>query len=99
MNNLGNVNVAVQVLPMNGDKNAYAIVDSAIAAIEASGLKYFVSPFETTIEGPYDEVMQLVKEVQLVCFREGAKNLLTNLKIQSASTGQVTISDKMEKYE
>lgn len=93
------VNVAVQVLPTAKDKHPYQIVDSAIQAIEESGLQYRVCPFETVIEGPYTEVMALVERVQQACYEAGAESVITYVKIQSHRSQAVTIADKMEKYD
>jgi uncharacterized protein YqgV (UPF0045/DUF77 family) len=97
MNNI--VNVAIQVLPTSKDKKTYDLVDEAIAIIKASGFKYKVCPFETVVEAPYDDVMKLVKKVQEACYVAGAEKLLCYLKIQSNKNEDVTIYDKMKKYE
>ncbi len=92
------VNVALQVLPRAKDKDTYALVDEAIGMIAASGLKYQVCPFETVIEGGYDEVMALVKKVHEACYQAGTETMMTYMKIQTSATGEVRIEDKMEKY-
>lgn len=97
MNN--NVNIAVQVLPKSMSKETYDLVDDAIKVIDQSGLKYRVCPFETVIEGPYKEIMQVVEKLQEVCFENGADELLVYLKIQNRKDGNVTIEDKMKKYD
>ncbi len=93
------VNVALQVLPMSNDHEMYDLVDAAIAVIQNSGLKYRVTPFETVIEGSYVDVMALVEEVQAACYLNGAQKLLCNLKIQSHQSEDVTIEDKVGKYD
>lgn len=93
------VNVAVQVLPLINSNKVYPIVDEAIKVIENSGLKFKVCPFETVIEGSYSEVMEVIEKVQAVCFDAGAIDLICNLKIQSSSTKEVRIEDKIEKYD
>lgn len=98
MEQLGQVNIAVQVLPKSQNKDTYQIVDKAIELISASGFKYEVCPFETVIEGPYNEVMELVKQIQLTCYKHGAEGLITNIKIQSNALNNVTIDDKIGKY-
>jgi uncharacterized protein (TIGR00106 family) len=92
------INLALQVLPSSLKNHPYDIVDEAIKVIEQSGLKYKVTPFETVIEGHYDEIMNLVKRVQEACYKAGADSLMTYIKIQS-SRRDVTIEDKMAKYE
>lgn len=56
------VNIALQVLPSSDTHHPYDLVDKAIEVIAASGLNYQVTPFETVIEGTYDEIMEVVKK-------------------------------------
>ncbi len=93
------VNLALQVLPQAEGKDSYDLVDLAIKEISSSGLKYKVCPFETVIEGTYDEVMALVKRVQEVLEKNGTEKLMTYIKIQTLFQTDVTIEDKMRKYE
>jgi len=94
------VNVAVQVLPSaSSKKEAYAIVDKAIAVIHQSGVKYRVTPFETVMEGKYSELMNIVAQVQAVCYEYGATDLMCYVKIQSSGDKDVTIEDKMAQYD
>jgi len=93
------VNVAIQVLPQSATKKAYDLVDVAIEVIKKSGLKYRVCPFETVVEGPYDKIIQTVEEMQLKCFENGAEELLVYLKIQNRNNVDVTIEEKMHKYD
>jgi len=93
------VNVAVQVLPTAPTKAAYDVVDEAIAVIANAGIKYRVTPFETVMEGSYDELMEIVKQVQIACFKAGAEKVMCYVKVQSNASEDVTIEDKMEKYD
>lgn len=97
--NRNKINLALQVLPQAEGKNSYDLVDEAIAEIKASGLKYRVCPFETVIEGYYDEVMALVKRVHEALERSGTKKLMTYIKIQTVFQEDVTIEDKMQQYD
>lgn len=92
------INLALQVLPSSTKQHPYRIVDEAIKIIEKSGLRYKVTPFETVIEGAYDDVMKVAKEAQEACYEAGAESLMTYIKIQS-SVQNVSIDDKMEMYE
>lgn len=93
------VNVAVQVLPVSKEVNSYSIVDKAIEVIEKSGVTFRVTPFETVMEGEYTVLMNIVEEVQKVCYNAGADSVMCYVKIQSVKNGEVTILDKMEKYD
>ncbi len=93
------INVAIQVLPRSSTKGTYELVDIAIELIQKSGLNYRVCPFETVVEGYYDEVMQVVKDIQEAVYTGGAEEIITNLKIQTRHNQDVLIDDKMYKYE
>ena len=67
-----NASVAIQVLPSVEGEDVIRIVDEVIAYIKSSGLNTYVGPFETTIEGDYDQLMEIVRECQLICIRAGA---------------------------
>lgn len=93
------VNLALQILPMGTEKpEAYALVDKAIAIIEKSGLKYQVCPFETVLEGSYDEVMAVAKACQAAVLAAGAEHMMVYMKVQHSRDVDVAIADKMEKY-
>ena len=92
------VNLALQILPTSKTIHPYLIVDKAIEVIAVSGLRYKVTPFETVMEGSYEDIMNVVKLAQEACYKAGADSLMTYIKIQS-STKDVSIDDKMEKYE
>ncbi|GET29550.1 MTH1187 family thiamine-binding protein [Prolixibacter sp. SD074] len=92
------INLALQVLPRAKEKDTYDLVDEAIRIIQESGVKYRVCPFETVMEGEFDELMGVVKKVHEACYAAGAENMLAYVKIQSNGKTPVTIEDKMAKY-
>jgi len=92
------VNIALQILPSSKVIHPYTLVDKAIEIIANSGLRYKVCPFETVMEGTYEDIMKVVEQAQDACYEAGAESLMTYIKIQS-SLKDVSIEDKMEKYE
>ncbi|MCG6189907.1 thiamine-binding protein [Maribellus maritimus] len=92
------INVAIQVLPEAEGKLKYTLVDEAIAAIEKTGLKYRVCPFETVVECTFQDLSGLIENIHDACKAAGTEKMLTNLKIQVNFDNDVTIEDKMEKY-
>jgi len=92
------VNIALQILPSSKSIHPYTLVDKAIEVIAASGIRYKVTPFETVMEGSYEKIMEVVKKAQEACYEAGADSLMTYVKIQTSKT-DVSIEDKMEKYE
>ena len=90
------MNVGVQVLPLVED--VYPIVDKAIEAIQASGVKYEVGPLETTLEGDdLDQLLEVAKSAHRACFAAGASTVVTIIKIADALEG-TTIEGKVGKY-
>jgi uncharacterized protein (TIGR00106 family) len=93
---LHTVIVSVQVVPLSG-ATGYAIVDEAIAAIAATGIRYQVTPMETVLEGTLDECLAAARAAHDAVFRAGSHSALTYIKIHDALTGS-TIDDKLAKY-
>jgi uncharacterized protein YqgV (UPF0045/DUF77 family) len=92
--------LAIQVLPqsVSGDK-MLGIIDKVIAYLKLSGLNMAVGPFETVIEGDFEELMELAAECQRICVREGAEGLLTYMKMAyNPHDGVLPIEKKIAKY-
>ena len=92
--------VAIQVLPnVQDEEEVIRIVDEVIAYIRSTGLNYYVGPFETTIEGDYDQLMDIVKECQHVAVRAGAKKVSAYVKVVYRPEGEIlSIDQKIGKY-
>ena len=73
--------VAIQVLPQVEKDRVIPIVDKVIDYIRSVGLPYVVGPFETTIEGDFDTLMDIVKECKKICIKEGAAHVMSYIKI------------------
>ena len=95
-----NASVAIQVLPsVTSDDEVIRIVDEVIDYIKSTGLNYYVGPFETTIEGDYDQLMDIVKECQHVAIRAGAENVSAYVKVVYRPEGEIlTIDKKIKKH-
>ena len=96
-----NASVAIQVLPgVTSDDEVIRIVDEVIDYIRSTGLNYYVGPFETTIEGDYDELMDIVKECQHIAIRAGAPSVAAYVKVSYKPEGEVlSIERKIGKYQ
>lgn len=95
---MAHVNVSIQVIPrVTGEQDIYTIVDEAIKVIQQSGVKYEVGPMETTMEGEYDRLMDIVKQAQEAVIAAGSDRVLTVVKIDYNPAG-VTMEEKVGKY-
>ena len=95
-----NASVAIQVLPESKDnEELIRVVDEVIAYIKSTGLNRYVGPFETPIEGDYDELMDIVKECQHIAIRAGAPSVAAYIKVVYEPEGDVlTIEKKVTKH-
>ena len=95
-----NASVAIQSLPKaDNNEELIRIVGEVIAYIKSTGLNYYVGPFETTIEGDYDELMDIVKECQHIAVRAGAPSVAAYIKVSYHPEGDVlTIEKKVTKH-
>lgn len=92
--------IAIQVLPAVQGEELIRIVDEVIAYIKATGLNTFVGPFETTVEGDYDQLMEIVKEAQKICIRAGAPSVMSYVKIAlNPDHGVWSIEKKTAKHQ
>lgn len=95
-----NACIAIQVLPkVDTDEEVIRIVDEVIAYIKSTGLSYYVGPCETSVEGEYEELMDVVRECQKVAVKAGAKSVSSYVKITYRPEGEVlTIEKKVSKH-
>lgn len=71
-------------------------VQTAVAIIKKSGLKFQVSSMGTAIEGELDKIFKTVEEIHEACFTKGAKRLLTTIKIDDRRDKKQTMEDKIK---
>ena len=94
-----NASVAIQVLPnVTGREEKRAAVDAVIAYIRDSGVHYEVGPFETTMEGDYDRLMELVKHCAEICVEAGAPSVMEYVKISYDPKGAWSMEDKVSRH-
>lgn len=94
-----NASLAIQVLPKVEGEEVIRVVDEVIAYIKSTGLNTFVGPFETTIEGDLDELMDIAKECQKICIREGAPSVMSYMKVAyNPGEGVWSIDKKVTKH-
>lgn len=99
---MGLASVAIQVLPMDSDNDEVVrIVDEAIAYIKSFGLHTVVGPFETTVEGDYDTLMEIVTGVTRIGLEAGAPEIMAYVKISAAAADAdvMTIDYKTAKHQ
>ncbi len=92
--------IAIQVLPgVQTEEEVIRVVDEVIEYIKSTGLNYYVGPCETSVEGDYDTLMEIVKNCQLVAIKAGCKSVSSYVKISYKPEGEVlSIEKKVSKH-
>lgn len=92
------INLGIQIVPKSKTHDAYALVDKAIEVIQQAGVKYEVTPFETVMEGPENQLMAVAKKAQEAVLAAGADEILVYYRMQIRKGEDVTMSEKTDKY-
>lgn len=94
--------VAIQFLPMDttDEHELCAYVDKVIQYIDSTGVKYYVGPFETTIEADLETCMRIVSACPKVGEDAGCSHSMMYVKIDYVSSGDVlSTQKKLSPYE
>lgn len=73
-------------------------IDAAVREIRNSGLKYEVDALGTTVEGDLDKVFQVAKQAHEAVRRQGARRVMTEIRIDEKADGEATIEKELEGY-
>ncbi|KAA1040357.1 thiamine-binding protein [Macrococcus equipercicus] len=78
--------MSIQIIPKTpGGEDVIPYVDAAIAVIDASGLPYFVSPLETTIEGTMAELLPLIGQMNRRMMELDCTSVISQVKFYHAA--------------
>ncbi len=92
------VNASIQILPIVQDRHPYEWVDEAIAVIQQSNVKYEVGAFATTLEGKYEEVMNVINAINEYLLKKGCAEWITSIQLQIRSNSDITGDEKTAKF-
>ncbi len=96
---MANALISIQIIPKtkNGE-NVIPYVDEAIKVIQDAGVKHEVHPLETTMEGEFSELMEVIRKMNDRMIEIGSSNVISQVKILYQPEG-ITMSQLTEKYE
>lgn len=90
-----NITLGIQIIPKSkNDSDAYGLVDKAIEVIQKSGIKHLITPFETVMEGRYEDLMSISKKAQKAVIDAGANECLVYYRIHYRTDEAVTFAEK-----
>ncbi|MEQ8628542.1 thiamine-binding protein [Ekhidna sp.] len=89
-----NIQLAIQVVPLEREGNVYEKIDAAIDVIQNSGVEYLITPMETVMQGPYDKLQQVANDAQQALIDAGCTEFLVNIKMHIRTDRDVTMEEK-----
>jgi len=92
------INLGLQIVPKSKTQESYNLVDKAIEVIQDSGVKYEVTPFETVMEGPQEQLMAIAMDAQNAVLNAGAEEVLIYYRLHIRKDSNVTMDEKTDKY-
>lgn len=95
---MANTLLSIQILPKTkNNEDIIPYVDRAIKVIHDSGVKYQVSPLETTMEGELDQLMEIVRKMNDAMIEKGSPSVISQIKIYFNPAG-ASMDKLTEKY-
>jgi uncharacterized protein (TIGR00106 family) len=67
--------------------------------LDEAGLKHTLTPMGSVLEGPLDEILEVVKKVHEVPFSQGVLRVSTRLTIDDRRDKEVTAQGKLDAVE
>jgi uncharacterized protein YqgV (UPF0045/DUF77 family) len=89
------ITLGIQIIPKSQSNiDTYGLVDHAIDVIQKSGVKHQITPFETVMEGTYDNLMEISHQAQKAVLDAGADECLVYFRIHYRKDAPVTFEEK-----
>ena len=89
------ITLGIQIVPKSASHDSYNLIDRAIDCIQQSGVKYKITPFETTVmEGKYEDLMMISESAQKAVLESGADEYLVYYHICYRKNQDVIFEEK-----
>ena len=90
-----NITLGIQIIPKSSTgTDTYKLVDHAIDVIQKSGVKHLITPFETVMEGSYNDLMNISQAAQKAVLDAGADECLVYYRIHYRKDAPVNFEEK-----
>lgn len=89
-----NISLGIQIVPKTKTLDSYQLVDKAISVIQESGVKHLITPFETVMEGKYDDLIEIANKAQKAVLDAGADECLVYFRIHYRKNSNVSFEEK-----
>lgn len=90
--------VEVNVVPMGTPSPSISsyIADCYEIAKKETGIKHQITPMSTILEGDLDRVMDVVKKMHKVPFRDGVQRVVTSITIDERKDKPTSMEDQVD---
>jgi uncharacterized protein YqgV (UPF0045/DUF77 family) len=92
------INASIQLIPIDAAEKAMPLIDNAISLIQQSGLLYEVGPFGTSVEGSYENILQLITSINSMMNKTGKMEWVLNVQFHIMPEAPVTMKQKISKH-
>lgn len=90
--------VELSVVPLGtGSTSVSPFVRTALEIIKKNGLNYEVNPMGTCIQGNWDQIFSIIKEIHETLAQMGCARILTTIKIDDRRDKEQTMKMKVAK--
>ncbi|MEC9484098.1 MAG: MTH1187 family thiamine-binding protein [Halomonas sp.] len=89
----------LNVIPLGVGVSVSSYVAACERIIREAGLSHYLHAYGTNVEGPWDEVMAVVKRCHEVLHEMGAPRVNTSLKLGTRTDRDQTMQDRVGKVE
>ncbi|GAB2784154.1 MTH1187 family thiamine-binding protein [Halomonas shantousis] len=87
------------VVPLGVGASVSPYVAECARIIDASGLEHRLHAFGTNIEGPWDEVMSVVRQCHEAVHAMGAPRITTTLHVGTRTDAESSIAGRIDRVE
>ena len=92
--------VEVSIIPVGtGTPSMSRYVADVLKVLEESNLKHELTAMGTIIEGGLDEILEWIRKMHEVPFKEGIKRVVTTIEIDDRRDKELTIEGKVRAVE
>ena len=88
------ITLGIQIVPKSASYDTYNLIDRAIDIIQQSGVKYKITPFETVMEGKYEDLIMISENAQKAVLEAGADECLVYYRIHYRKNQDVVFEEK-----
>jgi uncharacterized protein YqgV (UPF0045/DUF77 family) len=88
------ISLGIQIVPKSKTLDTYQLVDKAIEVIQQSGVEHIITPFETVMQGTYQELMQIADKAQKAVLDAGADECLVYYRIHYSKDRDISFAEK-----